>query len=122
MVLELAQHLTLFDFIEKPGPFSEELALYCFKQLLHGLNAIHEQNLCHLDIKCENILLSHKYQLKIADFTYARDPEKCNERVGTQLAPEVMSVEVTGPFDGVNADMFNMGFVLFTMLFAKFPF
>jgi len=71
IVLELAQQDSLFDYIVDQAAFPEPVAAYLFYQFLRGLHAIHEKGLCHRDIKCENVLLSDKFFLKVADFGYA---------------------------------------------------
>ena len=35
---------------------------------------------------------------------------------------EIKNVKKTGPYDGIKADMFTVGEILFTMLFKCFPF
>lgn len=42
------------------------------RQLLEGLNYCHKQNFIHRDIKCSNILLNNKGELKLADLGLAR--------------------------------------------------
>ena len=73
IVLELAQQDSLFDYIVDQAAFPEPVAAYLFYQFLRGLHAIHEKGLCHRDIKCENVLLSENFYLKVADFGYAAD-------------------------------------------------
>lgn len=36
-----------------------------------GLNYLHNQGVCHRDMKPENVLYDEKYNLKIADFGFA---------------------------------------------------
>lgn len=75
LALELAQKHTLFDYVVETGPFPEPLAAFCFKQMVEGISAVHSVDLCHRDIKCENILVDQFYRMKIADFSWASQPD-----------------------------------------------
>lgn len=52
--------------------FSDVHKAAVMKQLLIGLNYCHEKNFLHRDIKCSNILMNNKGQVKIADFGLSR--------------------------------------------------
>jgi len=69
--LEIAQGGELFDFIALSGNFDEPTARYYFKQFIEGLKYCHDKGVAHRDLKTENILLDHEYNLKIADFGFA---------------------------------------------------
>jgi len=84
--LELAQIDTLFDYIVGCEIFPESLAVIYFEQFISGLKAIHDNGMCHRDIKCENILIDSNYDLKIADFGFA--------------APIAGRSKVEGPLNG----------------------
>uniref|UniRef100_T1P9M6 Cyclin-dependent kinase 12 n=1 Tax=Musca domestica TaxID=7370 RepID=T1P9M6_MUSDO len=52
--------------------FNDENNASIMKQLLDGLNYCHKKNFLHRDIKCSNILMNNKGQVKLADFGLAR--------------------------------------------------
>ncbi|KAL5967813.1 Cyclin-dependent kinase 12 [Taenia solium] len=52
--------------------FSEVQVASLMKQLMLGINYCHSKNFLHRDIKCSNILINNKGQLKLADFGLAR--------------------------------------------------
>ncbi|XP_075160989.1 cyclin-dependent kinase 12 [Haematobia irritans] len=52
--------------------FNDENNASIMKQLLDGLNYCHKKNFLHRDIKCSNILMNNKGQVKLADFGLSR--------------------------------------------------
>jgi serine/threonine protein kinase len=92
--------------------------------MIMGLKAIHDANLCHRDIKPENILIGEYDLIKIADFGYASKLGILSERVGTPgfRAPEMLVKQSNLSYCGKKLDIFNMGAVLFTMVYGCMPF
>ncbi|XP_071446876.1 cyclin-dependent kinase 12 isoform X2 [Hetaerina americana] len=52
--------------------FNEHHNASIMKQLLDGLNYCHKKNFLHRDIKCSNILMNNRGEVKLADFGLAR--------------------------------------------------
>jgi serine/threonine protein kinase len=51
MVLELAEGGELFDYVFHGGAFNERTCRFYFKQLLDGLNYVHQKGIAHRDLK-----------------------------------------------------------------------
>lgn len=126
--VELAENAELFDFIADPGyGFSESMARCLFKQLISGLNAMHEMKVAHRDLKTENLFLDKNFHLKVGDFGFAKfmDPNVNDGKLKTQLGtsgyqcPEL--IEGQG-YSGESNDIFACGVILFILVNAYPPF
>jgi serine/threonine protein kinase len=75
---------------------SEDVIAYFMKELLEGLSELHAKKQLHRDLKSDNVLLSLKGEVKIADFGFAIQltKEQLNRKsvVGTPawMAPELI--------------------------------
>lgn len=89
------------------------------------MEAYHQLNIAHRDLKPDNILVnmdSNAYQTKIIDFGFAaRSKEKLQVFCGT---PAFMAPEICNKmhYDGQATDVWASGIILFTMLFGHQPF
>lgn len=107
-------------------PFSERSVLYFFVQIALGLEYLHRHHILHRDVSSKNMLLSKKYLLKIAGFSFAKR-YGCNVNqpvddtcIGTPyyMAPEVMKKI---PY-GEKADVWSLGVILYELLTFRRPF
>ncbi len=145
MVMEYANQGDLFKYVEK-GIFgcklssdrnmymTESYARILFHQLVEAVETCHTNQICHLDIKLENLLLKD-WSIKLADFGLSRScdgsgkikqitgttysyspPEFLNKSKGTYIVNQDESFT----YDGTKVDIFNMGIVLF-LLVTGFP-
>ena len=94
-------------------------------QIIKGTEVIHDFNIIHRDLKCENIFLNKNkkgsYTCKIGDFGFAKVVENTTKTsCGTIyfMAPEVMSQH---PY-GKQADIWSIGVIFYYMLFGEHPF
>ena len=112
-VLENAPNGNIFDYIYVRGSgLGEPRSKILFQQILYGVQCIHEHNICHLDIKLENILLNDKYIPKICDFGHAF--YNSNDIAYLSGTEEYRPPEVDGnnKYDGIKVDIFYLASVL----------
>ncbi|CAL0331720.1 unnamed protein product [Lupinus luteus] len=126
LVLEYAAGGELFDRICNHGPLTEDLARFFFQQLISGVGYCHSMQICHRDLKVENILLDGNSVplLKICDFGFSKSNvlhSRPKSTVGTPtyVAPEVF---LRQEYDGKAADVWSCGVILYTMLVGAYPF
>ena len=68
IVMELCAGGDLLNYVRKRRKLKEPVAKKIFKQIIDGLCYIHSKNICHRDIKLDNILLDGAGNVKIGDF------------------------------------------------------
>ena len=103
------------------GAFPDQVARFYFRQLMAAVSHLHSNNICHRDIKPDNILMDDHYSLRLADFGFVgsksqHEDGQMKTYLGTQgfMAPEIAILrEQDGFYDGFLADIFACGVVLF---------
>ena len=103
--------------------FGENFGRLIFSQLLDGLEAIHNLNICHRDIKLNNIFLGENdYSLKYVNFGLATENQAIlQDYIGTQyyVSPEIL---LQKPYYGKSGDIFSLDIVLFALVTGRLPF
>jgi 5'-AMP-activated protein kinase catalytic alpha subunit len=89
-----------------------------------GLEYLHKLKISHRDIKPENMLLDDHSRLKIVDFGLSnmyKEGEYLLTACGSPCyaSPEMIRGE---QYDPELTDVWSLGVVLFSMIFAKLPF
>ena len=120
LVLEYAPGGELFDILYYTSALKETVARTYFKQIINGLEACHNANVVHRDLKPQNLLLDAKYNLKITDFGLSKiiqsdaDSIMKTTYVGTRgyQAPELL---LNQKYD-LKCDIFSVGVILFILL------
>jgi len=124
MALELAEGGELFDLIYYTGALDEKLSRTFFKQIVAGVEAMHDESLAHRDIKPQNVLLTSTFGIKIADFgsskRFRSDQLMKTSRVGTRgyQAPELLLQRGYT----TKCDIFSLGVLLFVSMTKHPPF
>ncbi|KAG6879977.1 hypothetical protein C0992_008570 [Termitomyces sp. T32_za158] len=110
------------------GAFEEPLVKNFVRQILEGLNYLHERDIIHRDIKGANILVDNKGGIKISDFGISKkvdDNLLTGNRVNRPslqgsvfwMAPEVVKQSVRTR----KADIWSVGCLVVEMLTGEHP-
>lgn len=131
LVLEYAENGSLLDIVKKESHIEEDpRAKRWFSQLRDAINYCHDEGVVHRDIKCENLLLDKKFNLKITDFGFARGHMK-PKNGGIPVMSETFcgSYAYASPeilkgvaYDPMFSDVWSMGVVLYAMVYGRLPF
>ncbi len=123
IVMEYVEGITLKDYIKKKGHLSYKEALSITIQVGRGLQAAHEKNIIHRDVKPQNIIISTDGKVKVTDFGIAR------AATTNTIHSDVMgSVHYASPEQARNgyvsnrSDIYSLGIVMYEMVTGKVPY
>ncbi len=123
IVMELVEGITLKKYIEKKVSLSVKEAVSIAIQVAMGLEAAHNNNIIHRDIKPQNIMISKEGKVKVTDFGIAK------AATSNTITSNVMgSVHYTSPeqarggYSDAKSDIYSLGITLFEMLTGRVPF
>ncbi|XP_046900311.1 testis-specific serine/threonine-protein kinase 1-like [Hypomesus transpacificus] len=129
MIMELGVQGDLLELIKFRGSLPEDFCKKLFRQLSQAIKFLHDLDVVHRDLKCENLLLDKNFNLKVSDFGFSRrlgydvdgrmvlSETFCGS--AAYAAPEVL--EGT-PYNPKVCDVWSMGVVLFVMICGSMPF
>ncbi len=124
IVMELAEGITLKQYMNEHGPLDPSKALSFSMQIAGALSHAHSKGIVHRDIKPQNIIVIGEDTIKVADFGIAdlqsEVPEVENEAIGSvhYISPE----QAKGLPVDERSDLYSLGIVMYEMLSNRLPF
>ena len=121
LILEHVKGGNLYHFLGNYSLSNKEIEDF-YRQIVLAIRFIHGRQIIHRDIKLENILLTNRRKLKLADFAFATEyhGEPIHDIMGTipYLSPEMLS---KNGYD-YSTDVWSSGIVLYEMISGYPPF
>src|SRR5262249_7483322 len=109
----------------KAGKLPNDRLLRIFRQICEGLEAAHEQNVIHRDLKPQNVMLGADDMVYLMDFGLAKGHEQSGmTQTGAVIGtPFYMSPEqVQGKEIDKRSDIFSLGVILYQMATGVLPY
>ena len=123
IVMEYVEGITLKTYIEKKGQLSFKEAVSIAIQVARGIEAAHNKQIIHRDIKPQNLMISTEGKVKVMDFGIARAASS------NTVSSDVMgSVHYSSPEQARNgfvdgrSDIYSLGIVMYEMVTGRVPF
>lgn len=128
---------TVLKRIREKRPFESryytlDRRLRIFQRVCNAVSYAHSCNICHLDIKPENINIGEFGEVRLFDWGIACETDKEGHAVSWDkgklrgspgyMAPEQISVNPASPPVGKSSDIFALGALLYSMLTLAPPF
>ena len=115
IIFENAQKYSLYDYLLLK-PFPEIYSKLIFKKILEGVKAIHDINLCHRNIKVDNILFDENYNPKIYGFNFCCENRKDLQEIIEDLPFKVNEFYGKPKYDGQKIVLYCLHHLLFSLI------
>jgi len=121
-ITEIATSGSLREFIYKVQNIKLRIIKKWIKQILYGIKFLHDNDIIHRDIKCDNIFINGTTgNIIIGDFGLAKNME--NDITKTILGtPEFMAPEIYNECYDKRIDIYSFGMALLEIISGKTPY
>lgn len=133
LVMEFLRGRTLKEVIKDSGPLELSRVVEIMRQVCGALEAAHDENVVHRDLKSDNIMLIDVAEgdwVKVLDFGIAKIQEPAGQDPGLTSpdlvigTPQYMSPEQCSQTSEIDArsDVYSLGIILYELLVGHVPF
>ena len=123
IVMEYVDGITLKKYVDRNGRLPVKEATSIAIQIAQGIDAAHNANIIHRDIKPQNVLISREGKIKVTDFGIARTTTA--NTISTDILGSVQYIspeQARGGQVDARTDIYSFGIVFYEMITGKLPF
>lgn len=125
IVMELAEGITLKEYIRKKGYLSPKETVEISTQIASAISHAHKNHIIHRDIKPQNILVSDTGIIKVTDFGIAKATSSNTVTSTTTAMGSVHYIspeQAKGRFCDEKSDIYSLGITMYEMVTGHVPF
>ena len=132
LAMEFVHGINLLELLTLKGPIPWPQACDFIRQAASALQASHEADILHRDVKVENLLVTKQGEVKLLDFGLALLPDQADSEFSLSMifghncigTPDYMPPEQSLDANQVTAlaDQYSLGCALYMLLTARSPF
>ncbi|XP_031780777.1 serine/threonine-protein kinase ULK3 [Nasonia vitripennis] len=125
IVMEYCDGGDLSNFIKRKHKLAEHVCRKFLQQLALALRYLRNHNVCHMDLKPQNLLLIKRpaLVLKVGDFGFAQYLSSSETKFSIRGSPLYMAPEILlrHKYDA-RVDLWSVGVIMYECLFGKAPY
>ena len=121
LYLEWVAGGSLSDIMQRFGPVEERRLKTYVRQIVEGLQFLHQQGILHRDIKPKNILVDHTGALKLTDFGLSRHFASMHDQTRAAGTPLYMAPECMRGNFSVGSDIWAVGATMTELTTGELP-
>ncbi|XP_011314362.1 serine/threonine-protein kinase ULK3 isoform X2 [Fopius arisanus] len=125
IVMEYCNAGDLSSFIKRKSQLPETVCRKFLQQLALALRYMRSHNVCHMDLKPQNLLLTTKpvLTLKVGDFGFAQYLSTSESKFSIRGSPLYMAPEILLRHEyDARVDLWSVGVIMYECLFGKAPY
>lgn len=123
IVMELVEGVTLQEYIKNNKKLNAQQAVNLSVQIAQGIEAAHNNNTVHRDIKPQNIIITNDGRAKVTDFGIARASNVNTITMATIGSVHYFSPEqARGGYVDARSDIYSLGITMYEMVTGHVPF
>ena len=123
MVMELVEGITLKEYIDRKELLSPKEVISIAIQMCNGIEAAHERQIVHRDIKPHNVMISKEGKVKVTDFGIAKATNSTTVSTSAMGSVHYTSPEqARGGYVDIKSDIYSVGITLYEMVTGHVPF
>lgn len=123
IVMELAEGITLKEYIQKKGKLEIVEAINIAMQIVNGIREAHAHGIIHRDIKPQNVMVAPDGRIKVMDFGIAKAVTAQTITANTVGSVHYISPEqARGSACDERCDIYSIGITMYEMITGRVPF